>query len=107
VNIRERFGYLAKIVLPVWKKEGIADYIAQSGSFQGAGNDLVLSPGIAVSKLFEYYQYRNVAAYALQDRGLSIEEYFEGNYDYAELLAQAIRAQSTPGPGAELLLPQP
>ena len=97
VNIRKRFGYFAEIALPAWKKEGVADYIAQSGSFQGTGNGLVLSPGVAVSKSFEYYQYRKVAAYALEDKGLSVEEYFGGNYDYAELLAQAIRAQGRPG----------
>lgn len=94
VNIRHRFGYVAEITLPAWRKEGVADYVAQSSSFQGAAIDLLSSSELAGDKSFEYYQYRMVAAYVLEKKGLSIDEYIGGDSVYDQLLAQAILAQN-------------
>lgn len=74
VNIRRKFGYLGELFIPVWKKEGVADYISKSSSYFGLGGH--------DTKAYEYYMYRLAAAHVIEKEGIGIVKYLEMDLNF-------------------------
>ena len=77
INIRSKLGYIREYLIPAWKKEGVSDYISQSSSYKGTGNH--------DTKAYEYYVYRLVAGYAIENKGIEISDYLEMDLDFEQL----------------------
>jgi hypothetical protein len=82
VNIRNKYGFIQGFLFPTWKVEGVADYIANSSSYN--------TPELTnTSKAYEYYTYRLVARYVIEVKGKTVSEYLESELQFNELKHEA------------------
>jgi hypothetical protein len=74
IDMRNELGFIDEYLTPTWKKEGIADYIAQSSSYTFANQSNIVNTN---SKAYEYYVYRQIATHVIEVEGMSIEQYLK------------------------------
>lgn len=67
-------------VMPKWKVEGYADYIAQESSFNEVGLNGICDPA-KNSRAYRYYEYRMITKYLFEDKGQSFEEFINEDID--------------------------
>lgn len=73
--IRQRLGRIRGMLLPKWVEEGYADYVAGDGSFPEAeGVRLLIRGESHDSRAFQYFTWRKMVEYLIEERDLSFEE---------------------------------
>jgi len=73
--MRRRLGYLTLFRVPTWLKEGYCEMLAGESSFPEETGDNLLSQGKSEdSESFNYFQYRRMVEYLIQEKGYTIEE---------------------------------
>lgn len=89
--IKNRFGYLKNVMLPVWKREGYCEYIA-------GGSTLDYETGLRMWKAnpndgtgYQYFKYYMLVRYLLEDEKLTVDELFTRDIDRAALEAKVLR----------------
>ena len=78
--LENKVGLLNYKVMPTWKVEGYADYIAQESSLNEARFNTICDRSTN-SHAYRYYEYRMIAKYLLEDIGLSFEEFITEDID--------------------------
>jgi hypothetical protein len=99
--MEKRYGVLATLRVPTWKREGYADYVAQESSFDLArGREMIRQGSDDVSPAFLYLKSRLVVAHLLEDEGMSVDEFLTREFDAgaleSELRERLARGASPP-----------
>ena len=83
--VRNRFGYFRNLTLPVWKKEGYAEYVA-------GGSTLSFDTGVRMWKAkpnddtgYQYFKYYMIVRYVLDHEKVSVDELFTRDFDVTAL----------------------
>jgi hypothetical protein len=83
--IRNRFGYSRNLTMPVWKKEGYAEYVA-------GGSTLSVETGVRMWKArpdddagYRYFKYYLLVKYLLEHEKLSVDDLFGRDFDVKAL----------------------
>lgn len=83
--IRKKFGYWRNLTMPVWKKEGYAEYVA-------GGSTLSYETGVKMWKEnpkdgtgYHYFKYYMLVKYLLEHDKLSVEDLFNRDFDVQSL----------------------
>lgn len=81
--IRRHTGLLRGVALPAWIAEGYCDYVANESSFPEAEGRALLATGRThPSRSFQYFTYRNVVRFQLEERHLSFDKLVDRAGDY-------------------------
>ena len=87
--IRKKFGYWRNLTMPVWKKEGYAEYVA-------GGSTLPFETGVKMWKEnpkdgtgYQYFKYYMLVKYLLEHDKLSVEDLFNRDFD-VQLLEERV-----------------
>lgn len=89
--IRKRLGRIRGALLGDWVVEGYADYIAQESSFPEArGLRLLAANKRDPSESFEYFTWRKMVAYLIEERSLSFDEIVERAAKYASIRSDTL-----------------
>jgi hypothetical protein len=90
--IRKRLGYIRNVVLPAWKKEGYAEYIAGETT-------LDYETGIRMWKAnpndgtgYQYFKYYMLVKYLLEHEKVSVDELFYDDFDLPSLEAKVLNS---------------
>lgn len=88
LHIRNRFGYLRNVIVPAWKKEGYAEYVA-------GGSTLDHETGVKLWKAnpnngtgYQYFKYYLTVKYLLETDKVSVEDLFNRDIDQEQLEAK-------------------
>ena len=88
--IRNRFGYLKNVTMPVWKREGYCEYVA-------GGATLDYETGVRLWKAnprdgtgYQYFKYYLMVKYELETEKLTVEELFTRAIDREALEAKVL-----------------
>ncbi len=88
-NLTNRFlGPWAQWRLPVWKREGYADYIGKGGDFDFKKNLALFKKGDPLLDPHAsglYLRYQLLVAYLLEKKGLTAPQLLTGSFDQAAL----------------------
>lgn len=83
--IRKKFGYWRNLTMPVWKKEGYAEYVA-------GGSTLPYETGVKMWREnpkdgtgYQYFKYYMLVKYLLEHDKLSVEDLFNRDFDVQSL----------------------
>src|SRR4029077_4471568 len=83
--IRRRYGYWRNLIMPTWKKEGYAEYVA-------GGSTLAYETGVKMWKQnpkdgtgYQYFKYYMLVKYLLEQDKLSVDDLFNRDFDLAAL----------------------
>lgn len=83
--IRNRFGYRRNVMMPSWKKEGYAEYVA-------GGSTLSHEDGVRMWKGnpkdgtgYQYFKYYMLVKYLLEQEKISVDDLFNRDFDVAAL----------------------
>jgi hypothetical protein len=83
--VRNRFGYFRNLTLPVWKKEGYAEYVA-------GGSTLPLDTGVRMWKArpnddtgYQYFKYYMIVRYLLEHEKVSVDDLLTRDFDVTAL----------------------
>lgn len=80
INLRHRLGFYHELIMPIWKKEGYADYIAQNSSYN-VQEAKVLPDYVRQSHAYAYYQYRQAVGFALETLKMDELEFLKSDID--------------------------
>ena len=87
--VRKKFGYWRNLTMPVWKKEGYAEYVA-------GGSTLPFETGVKMWKEnpkdgtgYQYFKYYMLVKYLLEHDNLSVEDLFNRDFD-VQLLEERV-----------------
>jgi hypothetical protein len=87
--VRNRFGYFRNLILPVWKQEGYAEYVA-------GGSTLPFETGVRMWKAtpnddtgYQYFKDYMIVRYLLEHEKVSVGDLFTRDFD-VKLLAAAV-----------------
>ena len=82
--VRNRFGYFRNLTLPVWKKEGYAEY--------AGGSTLPLDTGVRMWKArpnddtgYQYFKYYMIVRYLLEHEKVSVDDLLTRDFDVTAL----------------------
>src|SRR6185503_15502113 len=85
LHIRRKFGYFRNVMMPSWKKEGYAEYVA-------GGSTLDYDSGVKLWKAnpsdgtgYQYFKYYLTVKYLLETDKISVEDLFNRNLDQTQL----------------------
>lgn len=94
--LRERLGLISyKFLLPEWKNEGLADYVADESSFPMDKGLAALQDGKEEdSPSFHYFKYRMITAYVLREKRMTLSEFLSDSHSFEYWLE---KYQSTKG----------
>ena len=88
--IRNKFGYLKNLTMPVWKREGYCEYVS-------GGSTLDHETGVRLWKAnpqdgtgYQYFKYYLMVKYLLETERLTVEELFTRDIDTAALEAKVL-----------------
>jgi hypothetical protein len=83
--IRNRYGYWRNVMMPAWKKEGYAEYVA-------GGSTLSYEDGVRMWKGnpkdgtgYQYFKYYLLVKYLLEQEKVSVDDLFNRDFDLAAL----------------------
>jgi hypothetical protein len=83
--IRKRYGYWRNVMMPAWKKEGYAEYVA-------GGPTLSYEDGVKMWKGnpkdgtgYQYFKYFMVVKYLLEQEKISVDDLFNHDFDVTTL----------------------
>jgi len=83
--IRKRYGYWRNVIMPAWKKEGYAEYVA-------GGSTLSYEEGVKMWKNnpkdgtgYQYFKYHMLVKYLLEQEKISVDDLFNRDFDVAAL----------------------
>ena len=87
--IRKRFGYFRNLMMPAWKKEGYAEYVAGGStlSFETGARMWKASPNDDTG--YRYFKYYMLVKHLLEDEKLSVDDLFRRDFD-AKTLANTV-----------------
>ena len=90
--VRKRFGYWRNLTMPVWKKEGYAEYVA-------GGSTLPYETGVRMWKQnpadgtgYQYFKYYMLVKYLLEHDRLSVDELFNRDFDLPSLEQRVLQS---------------
>lgn len=85
LHIRRKFGYFRNVMMPSWKKEGYAEYVA-------GGSTLDYDSGVKLWKAnpsdgtgYQYFKYYLTVKYVLETDKITVEDLFNRVLDQAQL----------------------
>jgi len=89
--VRRRYGYLKNLMLPTWKKEGYAEYVAGAStlSYQEGVRLWRASPQDASG--YQYFRYHMMVKYLLEHEKLTVDEMFNRDFDITVLAATVLK----------------
>lgn len=94
--IRRKFGYWRNLGIPVWKKEGYAEYVA-------GGSTLPYDAGVRMWKQnpqdgtgYQYFKYYMLVKYLLEHEKLSVEDIFNRDFDTRLLEEKVLNSLALP-----------
>jgi len=89
--IRKRYGYLRNLLMPAWKKEGYAEYVA-------GGSTLSYEEGVRMWKSnpkdgtgYQYFKYHMLVKYLLEQEKISVDDLFNRDFDVTALEAKVLQ----------------
>jgi hypothetical protein len=89
--VRNRFGYFRNLTLPVWKKEGYAEYVAGRST-------LPLDTGVRMWKAkpnddtgYQYFKYYMIVRYLLEHEQVTVEDLFTRDFDVKALAVAVLK----------------
>jgi hypothetical protein len=89
--VRNRFGYFRNLTLPVWKKEGYAEYVAGRST-------LPLDTGVRMWKAkpnddtgYQYFKYYMLVRYLLEHEQVTVEDLFTRDFDVKALAVAVLK----------------
>jgi hypothetical protein len=93
--LRERLGFISyKFLLPEWKNEGLADYVADESSFPMDKGLAALQNGKEYdSPSFRYFQYRLITAFVLREKRMSLSEFLSDSHPFEYWLEKYMSKQ--------------
>jgi len=90
--IRKRYGYWRNLIMPAWKKEGYAEYVA-------GGSTLAYEAGVKLWKDnpqdgsgYQYFKYYMLVKYLLEQDKLSVDDLFNRDFDLAALEERVLKS---------------
>ncbi len=90
--VRKKLGYWRNFMLPTWKQEGYAEYVA-------GGSTLNYETGVKLWKQnpqdgtgYQYFKYYMLVKYLLDHDKLTVEELFNRDFDLAALEATILKS---------------
>ena len=90
--IRKKFGYWRNLIMPTWKKEGYAEYVA-------GGSTLAYETGVKMWKEnpkdgtgYQYFKYYMLVKYLLEHDKLSVEDLFNRDFDMQSLEGRVLNS---------------
>ena len=90
--IRKRYGYWRNLIMPAWKKEGYAEYVA-------GGSTLAYEAGVKLWKDnpqdgsgYQYFKYYMLVKYLLEQEKLSVDDLFNRDFDLTALEQRVLKS---------------
>ena len=90
--IRNRYGYWRNVMMPAWKKEGYAEYVA-------GGSTLSYEEGVKLWKGnpkdgtgYQYFKYYMLVKYLLEQEKISVDDLFNREFDVTALEGKVLKA---------------
>jgi hypothetical protein len=73
--IRKRLGIIGSLRLPKWVSEGYCEHVARESSFPESEGDRLISLGRSDPSIsFQYFMYRRMVDYLIEDRAMTFDE---------------------------------
>ncbi len=86
VLTEKEIGFFKYRFMPVWKREGYADYIANESSFDEVfGKELFCSGKINQSLSYKYFKFRMLIKYLMESEKLSFHQIMDQKFDVSQL----------------------
>src|SRR5262245_42606956 len=104
--VREKFGYFKNLVLPTWKQEGYAEYVAGGTLLDHEKGVQKWKENPADDTGYRYFKYYMIVKYLIDEKRLTVEDLFTRDFDERSLerevlsslsCRQARESKSTPG----------
>lgn len=90
--IRKKFGYWRNLIMPTWKKEGYAEYVA-------GGSTLPYETGVKMWRAnpqdgtgYQYFKYYMLVKYLLEHDKLSVNDLFNREIDVQSLEEKVLKS---------------
>ena len=88
--IREKFGYVKNITMPVWKKEGYAEYVGGGTTLDPVSGARMWKANPQNDRGYQYFKYYLLVKYLLDHDKLTVEDLFTRDFDQRELEARVL-----------------
>jgi hypothetical protein len=96
--LKQEFGYFHIFTTEKWKQEGFCEYISESSTFpREEGLSIFKDNKLKILELdklrrsrYDYFTYRLVFEFLIKDKGMTLHQIFESDFDF-ELLKNEIR----------------
>ena len=85
LHIRRKFGYLRNVILPAWKKEGYAEYVAGSSTLDYETGVRLWKANPNDGTGYQYFKYHLTVKYLLETEKLTVEELFNRDLDQVQV----------------------
>ncbi|UBZ08748.1 hypothetical protein LDL76_08560 [Salegentibacter mishustinae] len=90
--LENKIGIIDFKLLPTWKIEGYADYIAKESSYK-ATNDIDTICKTAqnkASRSYKYFEYRIITEYLLEQRNIELNKFLKNEFELENLKQEVI-----------------
>ena len=95
--LENKLGVIKFKLLPNWKVEGYADFIAKESSFSATNEIKTIcnTNKNNVSRSYKYFQYRIVTEYLLEEKNIGLNEFLNNEFELEKLKEKVIENYCT------------
>lgn len=90
--LENKIGIVDFKLLPTWKVEGYADYIAKESSYSAANDikTICKTTQNGASRSYKYFEYRIITEYLLLQRNIELNEFLKNEFELEKLKEKAL-----------------
>jgi len=90
--VRKKLGYWGNFMLPNWKKEGYAEYVAGGSTLSYEAGVKLWKQNPRDSTGYQYFKYYQLVKYLLDHDKLTLDELFQRDFDLPALEEKVLRS---------------
>lgn len=89
--IRRRYGYWRNVMMPAWKKEGYAEYVAGATTLSYEDGVKMWKSNPQDGTGYQYFKYYMLVKYLLEQEKISVDDLFNRDFDVTALEAKVFK----------------